>query len=154
MMFITTPCQQPSLFHPSPPKANLPNSPQSPHTPSLKYQTRIIHDPPPHPPRRKSPQHMPMRHNQHILLNTLLPKTLLMPLLPYLSYKLVQPCAHIFRRLAALAPVAPDVPVGVEVARGAQLAYLGRGEAFIIAVVPFGDSGGYFDVGACAGVLG
>jgi hypothetical protein len=96
---------------------------------------------------------MSMRHNKHILLTPVLAKVVLVPFLAYLLYELVKPLLHIVRRLATLAPVAPDVPVGVETALGAQRADLRGCEALVVAVVPFAYEGRYGGGGGGATVL-
>jgi hypothetical protein len=84
---------------------------QRPNTASLQNQTRIIHKPLPNPPRRERPQDMPMRHNQHIARLLAVPKPALVVLVPNLRNNSIEPRLDIARRLPALAPVAPDIPV-------------------------------------------
>lgn len=137
------------------------DSPQGPHTTRLQDQTRIILQPLPNPPRRKTPQYMPMRHNQHIIREAtlalptrLLPKPALMPLLPDLRNQRIQPLRDILRALAALAAVAPYVPVPIQSALCPRLADLRGREALVVAVVPLADRGTYGYGGVCADVEG
>jgi hypothetical protein len=104
---------------------------------------------------------MSMRHNQHIIRLALgslpariLAKLLLVILFPQVANQLVKPPTHVLGRLAALAAVAPYVPVFIEPLGFAFGAYVGADFAFIVAVVPFADGVGDLDVRVCAGVEG
>jgi hypothetical protein len=102
-----------------------------------------------------------MRHNQHIIRLALGPppartlaKLPLMILFPQVANQLVKPPTHVLRRLAALAAIAPYVPVFIEALGFAFGAYVGADFAFVVAVVPFADRVGDLDVRVCARVEG
>jgi len=103
-----------------------------------------------------------MRHNQHIIRPRAilapppraLPTPSLMPFLPNIPNQLIQPFCDLLRCLAAFASIAPDIPILAEAALLARLPDLGGGEAFVVAVVPFANEGGYGDAGGGADVGG
>lgn len=102
-----------------------------------------------------------MRHNKHIIRHALLalPARLLakpafVELLSDLGNQRVEATRNVLGGLAALAAVAPDVPVLVEATGLAVCADVRRSLAFVVAVVPFADRACDLDVGICADVEG
>lgn len=75
-----------------------------------------------------------------------------MPLFAQLPDEVIQALRHVFRALAALAAIAPDVPVVAEAPGFAVGADVGADLALVVAVVPFTDGLANFNVCVCADV--